>query len=488
MAEAYKAGDLEQAAKLAEVILEQDTSHHDALRCLVRFHSNQKNVEEAFDLWARLTKLTPDSPEPYLQLARIERKKHNWRSALMHIDNFLRLQPAHEEALSIQVQCHLELSAVDKIGASFAKLCAAQPQGIVAVARQAANLGLVSEISESLRKMADAGDEDAIALCATLSRSERNAAIGYEIQRNAFAAAQNYHNMRILDSGSSYASTSLARLRKPFLERARQAYKNDNDTKAIEHATDCIKIEPTETEPYLIAGRAASRLGDEATAFKYFQRGIVNCDFDVWLKVNYARSAERLGKARLAYDAFQAVAATEGAKAKKYHPEAERSLARLPQRLVREAQDAAAAGDFDQAIDMASRLEADGMLTSDKMETLRQRIASLAQRELRKAYDSNDMSVLPMAKALTVFAPDNTYAFRVSGRLLMRARNYKDAIGFWRALVAKDPSSIEFQLNVTRCFHRLHDKGNAVTEARALLELDPEHAEGNQILMALEQA
>lgn len=486
MVAAYQKNDFDKTLNAAEAILKRDSSNIEALRYAVRIHTNRKDQAKAQVQWARLVELAPEIPEPHLQLARIFRQQKRWSDCLQYIESYLLFSPEHAEANSILVQCHIHLKMSHKIGTSFARLITLQSNGATTIARQASNLGMSADIATSLRKLADNGDEDAIALCRSLARSERMAGLGFEIQKNLYLAAQSYRTMRDLDPESEYPTTSLARLRKPFLERARKAYQAEDDARAIEHAMTSIKIEPNEAEPYIIAGRSAARSGDERAAFEHLDRGMKHCPPNIWLCINFARAAERCGEYLQAYEGFSEILKnSEDSASAQYQAEAQRSFDRIPQRLVSKIRKQAESGEYLSAMSTTETLSEDGVIEDDALSALRDHITNHTQRGLRAAYDANAPEALELAKTLATFAPERDYAQRVAGRLLMRNRAYEEAAKYWQNLCRMNPESIEFQLNLARSYHRSGNTDKAQVAARALLKLDASHQEGAQLLGAI---
>lgn len=478
--------EIDSTVEAALDILAQSPDDTLAIRYLARLYSNRKEVDQAEPYWAKLAVLTPNSPEPFLQLARIQRQREDWVGCQLQAERCLSLKPHHAEALTIHLQSSLRLKAAEKIRPIFARLCKVDPDICTDIARRAANLSMTAEIAESLQELAQSGKLEARELCQSLAQAERDAAIGFEIQRNPFSAAQCYRTMRILETEkTTFAATSLARLRKPYLERARKSYQAGDDAKAFDHCLNCIRIEPQEAEPYIIAGRSLSRAGDEKRAFSYFSKGVQNALPDAWLHINYGRSAERLGRSADAYDGFLRARLTNSDKAQKHSEEIERSLARLPARMMREAQDTVERGEFIRAIELALRIRDDEIVGPEGVKTLCQRVLMHAQRRLRAVYDAGDDEALVLAQSLSKFMPEEDYALRVAGRLLLRGRRFDEAVTYWKTLADRDPEKVEYRLNIARCYHRSKDRENTQIALHKLLTLDPDNEEGAFMLDAL---
>ncbi len=481
MAESYQQSDMDTCLETAEAILEINSDDIDALRYAARIYTNRKDQRNAQRQWARLIEVTPAAPEPYLQMARIMRQQKRWAECLEYIDNYLEFSPKHPEAVAIRVECHLNLKMDKKIGESFKSLALLRPREAAIIGRKICARGMGATIAPNLRALADAGDENAIVLCRNQAREERMAGLGFEIQKALDLAAQSYRTMRFLDPDTDYATTSLARLRKPFLLRARTAYQDHDDAQAIKYAQNCIDIEPQEAEPYLIAGRAAARSGDEAAAFRYLARGMDNCEPSIWLSINFARAAERSGAFHRAYIAFKDILESKDEEAEKYRDEAQRSFDRLPSRIVSSLRKKAEEGHHQEAIAITQSLADEGFFDEESFAALREHIANHAQRGLREAYDTGAPGAIEFARSLARFAPERDYAKRVAGRLLLNHRDYEEAAIFWRELCQESPESVEFHLNLARAYFRGKDVKNARDAIEMLLKLDPDHPEGIQM-------
>ncbi|MCJ7420797.1 tetratricopeptide repeat protein [Sphingomicrobium astaxanthinifaciens] len=482
MAAVYREGDLDRLETMARALLVEHPDDIEAHRYLARIYTNRHEPEQAQPFWERLTELTPEEPEPYLQLARIERRKRNWEPALRHAQELLARQPDNTEIRTIELEALVNLKKGDAIGEAIARLVEATPEDAMPFFRKAFTVDLGDAVAAPLRALADSGDEEAIKLCAEQSEAQRTAAARHEIQRNPFRAAACYRVMRTLDPSSGFGTSALLRLRKPFLERAREAYAEGDDKRAISHARNSIKIEPREEEPYLIIGRSALRTDEPQIAYEALREGLMANEHTVWLTLNYARAAERSEHLLEAFEAYSAVLASDDPEAAKHAEEAQRSVDRLPGKLVSAAVSDIREGNPVAAIETALTLQQSGVLDEKAAEYLRNNVVTHGQRKLREFYDAGDRTGLALGRGLMRFAPDEPYAFRVVGRMLLRDRNYGEAAEVWGALVDQDGENVEFRLNLARSLQRMGDKPGAAAAATELLRLDPEHAEGKQIL------
>lgn len=479
--EAYKSENFDECLEITKKILKRDSTNAMALQHAARIYTNRQQRDLSKPLWLKLTKVTPDAPEPFLQSARIARLEKDWPACTKYIERFISLKPDHPESLNIQIHCYLQTKNAELIGPAFSTLLRVDPRGLATLARRAVQLGMGKEVAMPLRKFADSGNQDSINLCGTLARAERDAAIGYEIQRNPFSAAECYRTMRIYDPDSSYPTTSLARLRKPFLKRARAAYSASDYETAIEHANTCIEIEPQEPEPYIIASRCSTQLEQHQEAFDYISKEIELLWDHSWLVINYARAAIRVGKSEIAYSAYQSVAKRDDTISQKYAEECSKQLTRLPIVVNQEVRKLLDAGKFMDAYEKCHGIQKIRMGNED-FPALLERVRNLGQRKLRDLFDTGDSQVLENAKALVRLDPTAEYAYRVAGRVLLYNRSYADALYYWEQLVKIDADNIEFRLNVARCYQNLGNKAEANTATLALLKLDSNHEEGKQIL------
>lgn len=480
---AYKAGDFDAAYTLAKQIVEADPKHHNGLRHLARLATNRREQEVALSAWSALSEVEPDAHEPWLQLARIAQRDGKSRECRAHVERLLVLQPDNVEARTMHVECLLKARDEKNILAAFEALCDLETKNLGRLARIAVNYGMGADIALTLRRLAQAGDQEAINLCDTMFRSERDAGVGFEIQKNPFSAAKCYRNMRVLRPESDYPQTSLARLRRPFLERARRAYSSAEYDRAIEHAHSCIKIDNHEAEPYIIAGRAAQAAGDQGKSFDILKRGVEKCGADGWLKVNFARAAARQSLLLDAIEAYVDVLSLTDEKTKNYHDEAkteiERLTARLPQWALREARDE----NFTAAIDAVNYLSQKAP-EDDEINRIKANVVNLVQRKLRELYDAEDQSAVDLADELIAFDEALPYPYRVAGRIEYRNGNLERSREYWNKLTALDGDSVEFWLMKARCSLGLRDAADADIAAQAVLNLDGNHEEAARILKA----
>lgn len=480
---AYKAGDFDAAYTLAKQIVEADPKHYNGLRHLARIATNRREQEVALSAWSALSEVEPEAHEPWLQLARIARRDGRFKECRAHVERLLALQPDNVEARTMHVECLLKARDEKNILAAFEALCDLESKNLGSLARIAVNYGMGADIALTLRRLAQAGDQEAINLCDTMFRSERDAGVGFEIQKNPFSAAQCYRNMRVLRPDSEYPQTSLARLRRPFLERARRAYSSAEYDRAIEHAHSCIKIDDLEAEPYIIAGRAAQAAGDQNKSFEILKKGVEKCGTDGWLKVNFARAAARQSLLLDAIEAFEDVLTLSDDKTTNYHHEArneiEQLATRLPQQALREARDE----NFTAAIDAASYLSQKAP-QDEEVTRLKANIANLIQRKLRELYDAEDQSAVGLADELIAFDKTLPYPYRVAGRIEYRNGNLEGSREYWNKLTELDGDSVEFWLMKARCSMGLNDAADASLAAKAVLNLDKDHEEASRILKA----
>ena len=480
MSNAYKAGDFDTAFESASQIVAQDSNHLDAWRHVARIATNRKQLDEAKNAWSKISDLEPGETEPYLQLARMARADGDNDLCVKHCDSYLTFVTDNPEVLTMRVEALLKEKRAHLVEAAFADLCAVETKNAGRLARIAVNYGMGAEIAGTLSMLAAAGNADAIAHCDTLFRSERDAAIGFEIQKNSFSAAQCYRTMRRLRPDADYSQTNLARLRRPYIERARRAYKKGEYERAIEHAHSCTKIDSQEAEPYIIAGRSLSAMDKTAEALDAFTRGIENCSFDGWLMVNFARASASLGNFLDAARAYAEVVSATDEKSQNYYGEANTQFGRLVLQLEQQALSDANDGNIASALDSLDYMAATGNV-SESFERSCANAFNLGQRVLRIAFEERSEAALPLANRLIQFDGTKPYPLRVAGRVLLEARKHADSLPYWNALVEMEPDTAEFWLLKARCHRVLGQSNDARQAAETLLRLDPDHAEGSQI-------
>lgn len=484
MSAAYKAGDFETAYARAQAVVEADKSHVNGLRHMARIATNRRDMDAAKPVWSALTKVDPDAPEPWLQLARIAHRDGNTGTCRHYLQSLLVLQPDNVEARTMQVECLLKDKDDKHINAAFKALCQFDLRNAARLARIAVHHGMGVEIAATLQSLAEGGDQGAINLCDTLFRAERDSGIGFEIQKNPFGAAKCYHTMRILRPDSDYPTTSLTRLRRPFLERARRAYRSQEYERACEHAHSCIKIDPCESEPYIIFGRAAYANNQLDRSYAVLKKGVANCATDGWLKVNFARAAARKQIFLEAIMVYRDVLDLQDGKSISYHAQAQSEIARLqdrlPQQALRDARDENFATAFDAVVYLTRHDPANG-----DTQRLKANIANLAQRKLRALFDEDDNTVVKLADQLIAFDATLPYPYRVAGRITYQSGDLARSRDYWNALVQLDGESVEFWLMKARCSLGLKDAADAGLAARAILAIDQTHAETARILKSV---
>ncbi len=483
LVEFYKTGDLDKCADLAKKMLQSDPDSKVPLQYAARVYTQRREPSLAKPYWNKLTIIAPELPEPFLQSARIARLEKDWENCQTYIEEFIHQKPDHPEASSIFVQCLINRKNTEKIGQAFTNLCRLNSGAVPQLALKAIESGMGIEVAKALSKAA-ANDPSAKALCEKLARTARDAAIGFEIRSDLFAAAHCYQAMQIYTPDSSYPRTSLNRLRKPFLQKAQAAYRKKNYADAVKHAKTCIEISPTEPEPYIIAGRSSAQLGDHQAAFDFLSAEIDRFWDNSWLLLNYARAAQRLKKPDLAFAAFSAVNKRDDEKSRAYHAECEKQLGRLSEMAAQEVQALLDNHDILRACDKIFDLQKAGLPLNNAGELV-ENIRILGQSKLQELCDFEDFEALDYAKNLVRLDPSAKYAYRVAGRLLLENRLYAEAHYYWSQLAKLDKKDPEPLLNLARCYANLNNKAEAMKAVSALLKLDPDHEDGQKILDSL---
>jgi len=257
----YKSGDLDTCLELSVQLLHEDPENIVPLEYAARVHSKRRDPQLAKPYWHKLIKRRPDWAEPFLQAARIARLEKDWASCERYIDKFICQNPDHPEALGLQVQCYLERENAAKIGQAISRLSELNPNAVPPFAVRAAKHGMGSQVAQALSHQPANADAPALtAVCTQIARALRDAAIGFEIRKQPFSAANCYQALSAFAPASAYPATALTRLCKPYLGKAQAAYKAKAYADALRHAKTCLKISPEANEPRFIARRASARL------------------------------------------------------------------------------------------------------------------------------------------------------------------------------------------------------------------------------------
>ena len=483
MAELYKLDDFDACVDLAIQLLQSDPVSKSPIQYIARIHTRRRKPELARPYWEKLIDVAPELPEPFLQSARIARLEKNWSVCERYIEEFISLRPDHSEALGIQIQCIIHNDRVEKIGRAFANLCRVNLRAVPPLALQAVERGMGVEVAKAISRTADK-DQSVKELCENMARSARNAAVGFEIHKEFLSAANCYQAMQIYTPNSSYPTTALRRLRKPFLKKAQGAYREKNYTDAIKHAEKCIEILPAEAEPYIIAGRSCAQLDLHLVAFDFLGQEIDRLWNDSWLVLNYARAAMSLKKNDIAYAAYSEIKSRDDEKSGKFHAECAGRLEELSERAAREVQALLDKDDILLACEKIFDFQKIGLPLNSPAD-LAANIRELGQIKLKELCDFEEIEALDYAKNLVRLDASAKYACRIAGSLLMVNQMYAEAYYYWSQLAKLDDKNPEPMLNLARCYAALNNKIAALKTVSALLELYPHHEEGQEILVSL---
>lgn len=254
----YRAGDLDACLGLCLQFLEANPESLTPLEFTARVYSKRREPQLAKPYWHQLTTLCPDWPEPFLQSARIARRAQDWQSCARYIDQFIHLTPDHAEALGLQIQSYLNEGDTAKTARAIAALSYKHPEAVPPLAISAAEHGMGVEVAQALSQSSQK------LLRSHLARALRDAAIGFEIRKQPFAAANCYQAMQIYTPDTPYPTTALSRLCRPYLDKAQAATREKSYAEALKHAQTCLKISPREAEPQAILQRARKCLKSAA--------------------------------------------------------------------------------------------------------------------------------------------------------------------------------------------------------------------------------
>ena len=479
LSETYNSGDLDICIGLAKEMLRSDPNQITPLLYTARVHTQRRETALAKPYWHRLTMLAPQKPEPFLQSARICRLEKDWAACAPYIEEFIRQRPDHPEALGIQIQCFIHNDNSEKIGQALVDLCRLKPQAVASLALLAVEHGLGMDVAKALSDAAKT-DDTIKALCNKLARSARDAAIGFEIQKDLLSASNCYQAMQVYTPESNYPTAALSRLCTPFLKKARAAYKEKNLEAAIKHANSCIALSPAEAEAYIIAGRSCVQRGNYQDAFDIFSTEIEQLWDNSWLLLNYARAAWQLKKAESAFAAFNAVKKRDDEKSSAFHAECDTRLDQLSEMAAQEVQDLLDKHEISRACTKIVEFQKMGRPLKNHAQLL-EAIRKSGESKLNALCEAGDAEALDYAKNLVQLDRSAKFAYPVAGRLLMENRLYAEAHYYWAQLEKQEDTSPEALLNLARCYAKLNNKDEAMGAISALLALDPAHEDGQNL-------
>lgn len=465
----FRAGRYPQALRLVERVLGQSAGHVEALRTGGRIGNLTKDDGTALRYWERLAHASASDAEAPLQAARVHQRRQQHTQALNWSQIAAERAPDAVEPLQIAVASGMELGWPEACDALLAGLLKAdRVRALKALTRLVQELDAESSARLlSFLQQQFPGDQGIGEVAAKAFSEWLVNALEQELASRELEAAAYYRAARTVQPANSNPQRALDRLCSPSLLAMREAFNSRDFSGAVEHGEMAARINPECLEAWQTVGRAQFTRGNIAEATEAFRRctELDAKDAPSWL--TYGLALNQAGDRREALRAFQTARGLADADVKR---EAEASIAALHPLLVRDANQAAADGNIEQAWQAS---EAALLIRRDDsgMAQLRRNLLRQQQSLIRESWNAGDDNVVALCWSYLEKAPD-LYVSTVLGRTLMRTRAYAEALPVWEGLCKQTPQDAHCFLQVARCCRALKLKDKGLAAADAAVKLD----------------
>ncbi len=483
----FRAGNHAQALQSVDKVLAIANDNVEALRTGGRIGNLTRDENVALRYWERLGRTNPSDAEAALQAARIHLRRQRYAQALEWAKQAAERR-TDAEPLQIAVSASLESGWEEASDSLLVGLFAVdRARALTALSRLIQELDYESaaRLLASLQSKF-AGDPALVEVINKTYSGWLMAALEQELASRELEAAAYYRAAKLVKPSDSNAQRALDKLCAPSLVAMRETFNSRDFASAVEHGMMAARINPDCFEAWQTVGRAQFTRGNIAEAGDAFRRCTeLNAkDASSWLTYGLAQNhaGERLG----ALKAFQKARAFSDSDVRR---EAEASIASLHAPLVRDAQQAASAGDVDLAWDFSEAILS--IRPNDtEIQQLRRDVLRRQRDEIRQAWEANSPSAVELCRRYLQKSPGDSYASTVLGRTLMRMRAYADALPVWESISTRNPGDSHSHLQVARCCRSLRIRDRGLSAAEKALKLDPalrEAAELAEFLKALPQ-
>ncbi len=474
----FRDGNHAEALRAVDKVLAIANDNVEALRTGGRIGNLTRDENVALRYWERLGRTNPSDAEAALQAARIHLRRQRYAQALDWAKQAAERR-TDAEPLQIAVSASLETGWEEASDSLLVGLFAIdRGRALTALSR------LLQELDHegAARLLASLQGKFASdpALTEIVNKTYSGwlmAALEQELASRELEAAAYYRAARVVKPADSSAQRALDKLCAPSLVAMRETFNSRDFDGAVEHGMMAARINPECFEAWQTVGRAQFTRGNIAEAGDAFRRCTeLNAkDASSWLTYGLAQNhaGDRLGALR----AFQKARALSDSDVKR---EAEASIASLHAPLVRDARQAASAGDIDLAWDLSEAVLS--IRPSDsEIQQLRRDLLRRQRDDIRQAWDANSTSAVELCRRYLQKAPGDSYASTVLGRTLMRTRAYAEALPVWESISARNPGDSHSHLQVARCCRSLKIRDRGLNAAEKALRLDPELREAAEV-------
>ena len=228
----------------------------------------------------------------------------------------------------------------------------------------------------------------------------------------------------------------LERLNRPSLVAMREAFNGRDFEAAIEHGSTATRIDANCLEAWRTVARAHFNRSDVTKALDAFRHCTMLQPEDGRNWLTQGLMLNHAGDRPAALAAFQKAKQFSGPADAELRSEAESSIAALHPQLVRDAQQAADAGD----LELAWRCcEAAGAIRPDNsgIDRLKRRLLRALREQIRLLWEAQSASVAALCRQYLEKSPSDRYAATVLGRTLMGTRAYAEALPVWKGCASR---------------------------------------------------
>lgn len=475
----FRAGAHAEALRAVDKVLAIASDNIEALRTGGRIGNLLRDENVALRYWERLGRAAPSDAEAPLQAARIHLRRKRYAEALDWARKAAERRPEAAEPLQIAVSAGLATGWPVSCDEFLFRLFAAdKPRALKALTQLVQDLdceGVARVIAPLQAKIA--GDSALAEIVNKACSGWLVAALEQELASRELEAAAFYRAARVVHPNDTNPQRALDRLSLPSLVAMREAFNSRDFSGAIEHGQMAASINPDCFEAWQTVGRAQFARGDIAEAGNAFRRCTELNAKDAASWLTYGLALNQAGDRRAALAAFQKARVLGDAATKR---EIDASIAALHSPLIRDAREAASAGNIDLAWDLSKA--ALSIRPSDAGIHLLQRDLLRQQREqIRQAWNAASDTAVSLCRRYLEKLPGDTYASTVLGRTLMRMRAYAEALPVWESLSSRNPGDSHTHLQVARCCRSLRIKDRGLHAAETALRLDPALQEAAEV-------
>ena len=483
MRAAYSEGNLDRAADFAQEILSEDASHESALMRLGRIHNQRKDWAAALETWTRLSAVDPSREDALVQVMRGHYRGKDWPNVLKWARRVLEVTPDNTDALSAGATAAFRLidyAALEPLGVKLAQTGAEAALKLTRQVHDRGEFSIAARIIAGFQSSDAALSRECEELKAEWLKSWNDNALRAELRKRDAEASRYFVAIKALDPTNEFAERGLARVRRYAATEMRTAFRDNDIPAAIRYAREALKVDPTFVEAWMLIGRALFAKDRFDEAVEHFARAAELDPQNTFANLNMARCHVRLHNFADAISFARAVLAMANKGEAAYVKEAERTLSSIARQALLDGREALKAEDWLKAKALVALIE-EADPGSEQAATLSMKIVRELVKKMREAYKAKSDAAIEYADHVLELDDSHAKALLISGRALIKARDYESAIERWARLCDVEPSVPLNWLMAARCHDRMRHQSSAFAAASRLLELEPDHEEAKKL-------